>query len=216
MTILGSYSEANALPSPVSDDQTQIKHIQTIAYPNTLATSVTKYQNSYQKLEEARAERRSKRKASGVMAGEQSLTGSSAGTPAPSTPVPGDMAPKISKKEQRKQADARANEAQQHLNTNNAVNLALGGNLVFGKKKKISWMTSKQPATDSFAIAKASQQSSGGNKGGVTASEGIGNFREDRETGRGIQLRDLLHILEPDMREKKSLAKAYTRLRSTR
>ena len=179
-------------------------------------TSASRMQDSLKKLEEARAERRGKRKASGVMASEQSRASSVAGTPTPGTP--GDVAPRISKKEQKKQADARANEAQQHAATSNAVNLALGGGFVFGqKKKKISWMTSKQPSTDSFAPPKrqaSSQQASAGGKGGGSSGPVLGTLREDKEDGRGIELRDVIHILEPDLREKRALSRAYFRQKS--
>jgi hypothetical protein len=42
----------------------------------------------------------------------------------------------------------------------------------------------------------------------------LGEWREDGELGKGVQVRDLISVLERDGLEKKTLAKCYTKLRS--
>ena len=44
----------------------------------------------------------------------------------------------------------------------------------------------------------------------------FGEFREDKEAGAGIQMRDVVLVLEPESKEKKALAKAFTKLSSKR
>ena len=47
---------------------------------------------------------------------------------------------------------------------------------------------------------------------GLPKSRVFGQFREDKETGSGIQLRDVVSVLEHDGKEKKALQRAYSRL----
>ena len=47
---------------------------------------------------------------------------------------------------------------------------------------------------------------------GLPKSRVFGQFREDRETGSGIQLRDVIPVLEHDGKEKRALQRAYGRL----
>lgn len=62
------------------------------------------------------------------------------------------------------------------------------------------------------------QGSKSGASGGNVAGSGLpksrvfGQFREDRETGSGIQLRDVVSVLEHDGKEKRALQRAYSRL----
>jgi hypothetical protein len=123
----------------------------------------------------------------------------------------------MTKKEQKRQADLRASEAQQRENTSHAVNMALGSSVKFGKKK-ISWMTSSKPQTDSFAppSRKTAAETPTPAKETSQRPAKAAQFREDKEDGSKIQLRDLVHLLEPDMREKKSLMRAYNKMGSRR
>ena len=186
-------------------------------------------------LEEERASKRTKRNVNGLISGEIGRTGSVSGTSGPGTPgtIP-DRAPDIetptakkglSKKEQKRQENAKATEAQQHAATNTATNMALGGMKGpswLGGKKAPSWMTSKNaptntgfvppPRLNSFSQAsKAAAAGTGGSKN-TSLGRGFGEFREDREPGSGIQVRDMVAVLELDMKEKQAMAKAFCRM----
>ena len=160
----------------------------------------------------------------------------SGGTSAPGTPsgLLGERAPDvevkkgITKKEAKRQADAKATEAQQHAATNKTMNMALGfgGGSLFGGKK-ISWLAGKgdQSGSNGFPVPPRVNTSNKGESrnAALAGSSGaggqlpsgkrkFGDFREDKETGAGIQLRDLVSVLETDGKEKKALARAYSKL----
>ena len=134
---------------------------------------------------------------------------------------------KLSKKDQKKQADSKATEAQQHAATNQTLKMQLGGS--FGKKQP-SWLTNTKatPSVSGFPIQ--SRMTSGGQSHGKSAGgtgpngagglpqnrRQFGDFREDKEGGAGIQMRDVVTVLDPESKEKKTLAKAYVRLNSKR
>jgi len=133
----------------------------------------------------------------------------------------GERAPEVevkkgSKKEQKKAAEAKATEAQQHAATTQTMNMQLG----FGKKR--SWMTSARDTTASnFPVPSRMNTNFSANKtanglgangiGGLPKRQ-FGDFREDKETGKGIQMRDVALVLDPQWKEKKALAKALTKL----
>ena len=198
-------------------------------FPNLSAQSILKRRSSRQAFEDRRAEKRGKRGASVAAAPDPSRTASGPGTPgaiAPGEPGLKAPAPKMTKKEQKRQADLKASEAQQRESTNQSLRMAMGGGTLFGKKKKApSWLTAKQGTPDSFVPPPSRKSAAAGGEQapgaadaaggpGVTAARGskAGEFREDREDGSGIQMRDLVHLLEPDLREKKTLARAYNRM----
>jgi hypothetical protein len=229
---IGSYSKANELPTPVSESHSS--PVKTIAFPNVMARRLLKVVQADRAREEARAEKRNKRNANGLLSNDQSsrsgsVSGAAGGIGTPKTPggdpPPDSVAPKkaLTKKEQKRQADMKASEAQQHAATSSSLKMALGGGSLFGGKK-ISWMTSKQPASDTgfvppSRLTMSSQKPSSAAKSAsnaAAATKGIGDFREDKETGKGVQLRDLVAILEPDLREKKSLARAYGKLNNNK
>ena len=176
--------------------------------------------------EEARAAKRLKRNAEGLLTGDVSRSGS-VSTPGPSTPGPiGEKAPEpapqksLTKKELKKQQDAKVSEAQQHAATNNASNLALGGAFRVGKKK-ISWMTQKTPlANPGFMPPKAAgtaqaTRATGGSVGASSAVQSgkwLGDFREDGENGSGIQLRDVVATLEYELKEKRAISRAMGKM----
>ncbi|MCJ1443620.1 MAG: hypothetical protein MMC23_004119 [Stictis urceolatum] len=215
-----TFSEANSLPTPVSSTQDSPR--KTISFRNALAVAITKTIESDNALEEARAAKRSKRNVDTIMSGEPSRAGSISSTPAPGTPgAPGERAPDVpkkglSKKEQKRQADAKASEAQQHAATSSSLNMALGttGNLFGGKK--ISWMSSKKPAVDTGfgppRIPPSSQKATSAAAAKTAQGKKLGEFREDREGGQGIQLRDMIMIMEPEPKERRALARAYNRM----
>lgn len=150
--------------------------------------------------------------------GGASRTGSMVpGTPGTVAPEPMEKAP--TKKEQKKKADAKVNEAANNAAANATTTQFLGGGSgLFGKKKKYSWMTGSASGTST--PAKIMTQGLPGTPSGPVASpaperltkEGVrrlGSWREDKEKGVGIQLRDWITVLEEDGREKKALQRAY-------
>ena len=181
--------------------------------------------------EEGRKSKRERRAASGTAVGDGSRSGSvSFGTPVSNAlGLIGERAPdvdpkkNVSKKEQKRQADAKHVEAQQHARTNDATSMALG----FGKK--LSWMQKDTTSGSSGGFPVAQRANTVSKPQGIT-STGTGgagatgrsiqaaskweDFREDKEAGFGIQMRDVVFVLEPEPKEKKSLAKAYIKLGS--
>ncbi len=138
------------------------------------------------------------------------------------------------KKAAKKEAEAKATEAQQHQNTNATVSMALGGGAknLFGKTKGYSWLDKKPnagqmtgfpvPSKLNTAVkadagpSAANNSVSAGPNGGFLPAGGkrFGEWREDRERGAGIQLRDLVSVLESDGKERKVLSRLYTKLSS--
>ncbi|KAL4986175.1 hypothetical protein BDW68DRAFT_131309 [Aspergillus falconensis] len=179
--------------------------------------------------EETRAAKRAKRSASAIL-GE-------GGTPRPdsvdvsgsgaSTPI-GERAPSIgkgglTKKEARKLADAKQNEAQQHQQSVETARMATqtmmsGG--MFGKKKSYSWLqrgpstgsgfstpSRINPPTPSASAEKAARPG----EPATVPTKRLGTWREDKEKGAGIQVRDILFMLESDGRAARHIQKAYSK-----
>lgn len=212
----------NTLPTPVSAGSVAPD----VTFAGKMIPALHKSTGVDRSGEEARAAKRAKRVAS-LLTQEGARAGSaSVGTSGPSTPgVLGDRAPEVevrkgSKKDQKKQAEAKATEAQQHAATNQTMNMQLG----FGKKK--SWMTStRDTSASNFPVpsrmntnfsSKKTSNGVGANGAGGLPKRQFGDFQEDKETGAGIQLRDVVMVLDPEWKEKKTLAKALTKLSAKR
>lgn len=179
--------------------------------------------------EEERLAKRRRRTQAAAAGGEGIRSGSvSLGTSAQgASSLLGEVAPEVDtkkvphKKDQKKQMDARAaraTEAQQHAATNSAMNMALGG-LSFGKKK-LSWMSKGNEGPSNPFLPKANTATQSSKAAASNANSAVstlpkartfGDFREDMETGKGVQMRDLISVLENDGKEKKALQKAYGR-----
>jgi hypothetical protein len=139
------------------------------------------------------------------------------GTPGSVAPDPMEKAP--TKKEQKKKAEAKVNEAANHAAANATTTQFLGGGGgLFGKKKKYSWMTGSASGTST--PDKIMTQGLPGTPSGQVLNSGqerltnegvrrLGTWREDKEKGMGIQIRDWVAVLEQDGREKKALQRAY-------
>lgn len=138
------------------------------------------------------------------------------GTPGSVAPDP-EKAP--TKKEMKKKQENKATEAASHAAANNTTSQFLGG-----KKKKYSWMT-PGAASGSGASTPGRLTTSGlpATPGGpvlppaperltVEAARRLGSWREDKQKGSKIQLRDWVAVLEQDGQSKKSLQKAYLNL----
>lgn len=138
------------------------------------------------------------------------------------TTGPSDIAPDVDTKKGNKNREAvskKVNEAAQHAATTKTMNMALG----FGSRATPSWMKKGADTTHSnpFLPNKAKAGAQGSKVGasntnaagsGLPKSREFGQFREDKETGSGIQLRDLISVLEHDGKEKKGVQRAYSRL----
>jgi len=104
---------------------------------------------------------------------------------------------------------------------NETASMALGG-----KKKKYSWMTGGGGGPASGASTPRPAAATGGSGAATPAVQApekalmgkkrkFGDTIEQTETGAGIQLRDLIHVLDNDGREKKTLTVILARLKNT-
>lgn len=147
---------------------------------------------------------------------------------APSTPL-GERAPSfdlkksMTKKEQKKLMDSKANEAQQHQQSVETARLATNSMLsgrMFGAKKSYSWLkpggsssgfstpTRAPPSTPTTGPEKPSRA---GETPAGPPKRRLGTWREDQEKGRNIQVRDILFAVEADGRASKHVQKGYSR-----
>lgn len=214
----------NKPPTPISSGN----HTPTtIAFPNSVAQFLRQEALAERAAEEERLLNRARRAASKVSTGDGNKSGTaSVATSTPGTPgLLGERAPEVeikkgSKKELKRQAEAKATEAQQHASTTQTMNRALriGGSL----GKKLSWMDSSASSqssmlprvnTGSQGASKMSAKTAGGAGSQLPMGRKYGEFREDKVTGAGIQLRDLISVMESDKKERRALQWAYTRLR---
>ncbi|KKK16980.1 hypothetical protein P175DRAFT_0431108 [Aspergillus ochraceoroseus IBT 24754] len=179
--------------------------------------------------EEARAAKRAKRSASAIL-GEGGTTRSESvdipGSGA-STPI-GERAPSmdkkgLSKKEARKLIDAKANEAQQHQQSVETARMATNSMLSgsrFGSKKTYSWLNRGPAAGSGFstptrvntaAPSTTTEKPSRPGEPTNVPTKRLGVWREDKEKGAGIQVRDILFMLELDGRGSRHIQKAYSK-----
>ena len=105
---------------------------------------------------------------------------------------------------------------------NETASMALGG-----KKKKYSWMTGGGGGPGGSGASTPRPTAMGGGSGTVTPAapqidKGLvgrkrtyGTSIEETDIGAKIQVRDFVHVLENDGREKKTLAIVLARLRNT-
>ncbi|KAI0381592.1 hypothetical protein F5Y04DRAFT_254900 [Hypomontagnella monticulosa] len=201
---------SNGLPTPVSETSPA----------NYLVDAMLGAGKEARNIEEARLKKRQKRaeKANGDKAKEGGDATSRAGSVAPGTP--GSIAPETpevkapTKKESKKAA--KLAEA-----SNTTVNQTLGL-FAGGKKKKYSWMTGGGTASGASTPrpqaggAPGTPGSAGG--AGLKIPQGpltkpsvtyMGQFREDSEKGKNIQLRDWIIVLEERGFDQKSLQQAF-------
>ncbi|KAI0843370.1 hypothetical protein F5Y06DRAFT_254754 [Hypoxylon sp. FL0890] len=202
---------SNGLPTPVSETSPV----------NYLAEALTAAGKDARDAEESRLRKRLKRmeestaKKDNEGADGQSRAGSVApGTPGSIAPESGEPSKAPTKKESKKAA--KLAEA-----SSTTVNATLG-HFAGGKKKKYSWMTSGGPGSGASTprlstagapgtpgpMANAARKAAQGplTKPGVTQ---LGQFHEDSEKGRNIQLRDWVIVLEERGFDPKSLQQAY-------
>ncbi|KAJ5523701.1 hypothetical protein N7494_010351 [Penicillium frequentans] len=146
---------------------------------------------------------------------------------APSTPI-AERAPSfdkksMTKKEAKKMMDSKASEAQQHQQSVETARLATNSMLsgrMFGTKKSYSWLkpggsssgfSSPSRAAPSTPTATPDKPGRSGETPAGQPKRRIGTWREDNEKGSGIQVRDLLFMLEADGRGIKHVQRGYSK-----
>jgi hypothetical protein len=188
---------------------------------NIVVTALRKAAQQEREQEEVRLKKRAARNAGESTSRQGSVM---PGTPGSIAPESSEKAP--TKKELKKKAEAKTNEAANHAAANNTTAQFLGGGGgIFGKKKKYDWMKSGSASGTSTPGRIMTQGLPGTPAGAVVSaaperltSDGarrLGTWREDKEKGRGIQIRDWVTVLEGDGREKKALQMAYACLDSS-
>ncbi|KAJ5131532.1 uncharacterized protein N7515_007571 [Penicillium bovifimosum] len=174
-------------------------------------------------VEDKRAAKRAKRTSNAILdeagrADSVDPTGS-----APSTPL-GERAPSfdkksMTKKEAKKMHDSKATEAQQHAQSVETARMALSGGSrsMFGAKKSYSWL---KPGGQASGFSSPSrpipstptagpEKTSVGEPASNQTQRRLGVWREDQEKGTGIQVRDILFMLEADGRATRHVQKGY-------
>ncbi|KAI0970872.1 hypothetical protein F4678DRAFT_106240 [Xylaria arbuscula] len=199
------------LPTPVSEAPA----------PNHLIDSLLQLGKRSQSAEEGRLRKRQKRlEKSAEKDKDGADAGSRSGSVAPGTP--GSVAPdggdtkSLSKKEGKKAA-AKAAESSSGTTVNATLSLFTGG-----KKKKYSWMNSGAGSGASTPRPQGTPGAASGTGGSATkAGRGpltragvthLGQFHEDSEKGKNIQLRDWIVILEDRGLDPRTLQTAYDKL----
>lgn len=203
-----SYAEIN---KPLTPSASQPATPTTIQFVNPVVQALQKIAKDERDQEEERLAKRRRRAAKADTNGAGSAT----------TGL-GDVAPDVDTKKGNKNREAaskKVNEAAQHAATTKTMNMALG----LGSKATPSWMKKGADTTHSNPFlpnkpkagaqgSKGGASSVNGAGGGLPKSRVFGQFREDKETGSGIQLRDLISVLEHDGKEKRALQRAYSKL----
>ncbi|KAL2759390.1 hypothetical protein ACRALDRAFT_1074298 [Sodiomyces alcalophilus JCM 7366] len=194
--------------------------------PITMSAMMREIARAEREREEARLRRRNARKEGTAEGGS---TTSRAGSAAPGTPAStaGDGEKTITKKEQKRLDAMKKAEASSHANQNLTSREFLGmtrpGGL-FGKKggKSYSWMTG---GGSGASTPKGGLPGKGGTPSANSPAPGPaaltadgsshrrpGAWREDKEKGKDIQLRDWVAALEADGLEVEALQRAYMKL----
>ncbi|KAK6524952.1 hypothetical protein TWF281_011842 [Arthrobotrys megalospora] len=175
-------------------------------------------------IEEARITARQNR-----MNGKTGTPAADGGTGESMNPPPGSVAPEPEKrmtaKEAKKAQNSRLDEIQSHKAANETASLMLGG----GRKKKYSWMSagtgggggSGASTPNRMAGTPGATAGTPGAAAGPVASNAppmywgkrMGEWNEQGDRGKRIQIRDWVQALEQDGRETKSLQKAYLKLK---
>ncbi len=211
-----------------SENERAVKKYAKIAsYMTTTMRDLAKQEREW---EEARLRKRQKRK-DGIT--DSGSTPARSGSVAPGTPgsvaPDGEKAP--TKKESKKAQAAKTAEANNHANQNMTSSMfaGLGGKgSLFGKKKAgktYDWMNVGRGGSGASTPSRTNSGLGKGGAGGPGAApmpvnmalttEGrnrLGTWREDKEKGKNIQLRDWVSVLERDGREGRALQRAYIHL----
>lgn len=218
LSLAGSQSAANL--DPVNGVPVKLHRID----KNETISAIRDVTRAERDWEESRLRKRNARTEGAKESGTPSRAGSVAPGPPGATPTEG-SAKKESKKEQKKTAAAKAAEATNHASQNITSSMFVGKTGGLFGKKKYDWMNPK-PRSGASTPARAGTPGAaagpGGGAGGGPQAENtplttesrmrLGIWREDKEKGRGIQLRDWVGALEADGVDGAVLQKAYDRL----
>ncbi|KAF2011149.1 hypothetical protein BU24DRAFT_355098 [Aaosphaeria arxii CBS 175.79] len=186
----------------------------TISLPNHIANALKRKVTDDYKWEEARLAKRKKRL--------QAASGAPAETP---TAAPIQLPDKITKKEQMRMAKAGQTEDVLHRKANETASMALGG------KKKYSWMTggggggggggASGTSTPSRINTSAGSASGASTPAQVPVDRALvglkrtyGGSLETGDPGKRLQVRDIIHVLHVDGKERKTLATVLARLKN--
>ncbi|EGC44069.1 conserved hypothetical protein [Histoplasma capsulatum var. duboisii H88] len=186
--------------------------------------------------EELRARKRVRRNADTTLNGDSSKMGSvgvaTAGAATPTTPATERaLDDRKTTKKDLKKVDSKVTEAVQHQQSvetaRMATNSLTSGVRFGGKKKTYSWLTTGSTTTSRSGFSTPPRASSAATVPGTSAakpsaggvggtskpvSKKMGDWREDdKERGAGIQIRDILFVLEIDGKGSKHLQKAYSK-----
>ncbi|KAI1972068.1 hypothetical protein LOZ51_005240 [Ophidiomyces ophidiicola] len=218
---------------PTSTTDGRSNDTRKVTFPNTLAMKSRKLIEKDGLYEEGRATKRVKRNSDSILGVENGRTGPVGGllsTAATPTDQADDRVPDSEKKTKKesKKSVSKANEPIQHRDVVQTARMATGGLTTsrFGGKKTYSWLTN----SDATSASRTSFSNSSRTKGGAgstlpgagppgTLSNGVrapfgrrlGEWREDKERGSGVQIRDILFMLEVDGKAAKHLQKAYSK-----
>ncbi|MBA7493571.1 hypothetical protein ES702_04130 [subsurface metagenome] len=200
ISCIGTHSEANVEPS----SQPQLR-----AGPHPAVSTFEKAFQQDLKAENARQAKRRKRNEAVTAQENEANVAAEADVLAAAG---GDDGRKTTKKE-RKMAESKITEQQQHASTNEAARMAtanLFGRFGTNKKKNYSWMTGAGSKTPSAAPTptRSNSMAAPSREKLPQAQKGshLGQFEEGSEGG--IQARDLILVLESDGRAARSYIKA--------
>lgn len=146
------------------------------------------------------------------------------GTPADTAIAPPPLPEPLTKKAQAAQKKQNQSDAVVFGKANETAQMAIGG-----RKKKYAWMSgggpsaSSGPSTPKPSVTAATATGSGAatplvpavDRALMARKRTFGTAIEESDIGAKIQLRDLVHVLEQDGREKKSLFVILARLKNT-
>lgn len=196
---------AARLPTPPTDAPPTPQP--TIAFTNHIANALKRKATEDYNFEKARIAKRQKR--------QQGTASTPAETPAP---APLALPEKMTKKERDRLNKAGQTDDVLHRKANETASMALGG------KKKYSWMTGGGGGIGSGASTPRLNTNLGSASGTSTpavpqidrglqgARRQFGKDVDTDDVGRKIQVRDLIHVLELDGRDKKTLVSVLARL----
>ena len=215
---------------------------QGVANPNKIAEVLNSVSQQERAAEEARLAKRARRAAADSDGHRNSSVSTVGGASTPATMPSDTMADaadkRPTKKEQKKQAEAKASEAQMHKHANETARLAMGGSMAFGgKKKTYSWLNKGKvapaatpgptptPASINTTLNKSATPDSADAARPATAGTAtttprtvashdkrFGKWKEESEKSPAIETRDVLLVLEADGRAPKALQLAYTEM----
>jgi hypothetical protein len=144
-----------------------------------------------------------------------------AATPASSTPAPIPIPEPLTKKAQAAAKKHSQSEDAMFGKANETASLALGG-----KKKKYAWMTGGGGLSSGASTPRATATGATGSGANTPAATQVekgprgkkrtfGSAIEEGDIGAKVQIRDLIHALDNDGRERKTLAWILARQRNT-